>query len=145
MKEITISISMQDVIDTAKRRTSYIGAKSQEEENFDRIAMVDEDDDELAEHWRSASASVAIAFSKWLISNTEKEGVLSYNIQVANATSENIKEDLEVLVKNFFVHSLLMEWATIISPDNIEFYQGRCLSDIQNIQSALLTRRRLKR
>lgn len=116
--DITLNVSLVAVLATVARKTAYLGAKTQDNPKaqdpaaMDRIATVDDDDEELKDDFDECRAEVARVFSGKLLGEgiDATTGVYSLSLKVDDDFNTALLPAMEYSLKSYFVEGLLARW-----------------------------------
>jgi len=120
--KVSIEISKSEVIDLVARDTAYKGAKREGDENaFDRISTIDEDEEHLTTFFEECRVELMEAFGKYIVSEGMGVGLLEdkyiMELNVAETFNLALLPGLSLGVRNFFVHGILARWYEMIGDE----------------------------
>lgn len=110
--DITLTVSKSEILQEVAQTTGYVGAKMDDDENaYERISTVDEDNSELQRFWNESRAELAKAFIRVL----ESEGMQSddtYNLVLNVSVSFDVAlvEGMQLGLYSFFVQNITAKW-----------------------------------
>jgi hypothetical protein len=105
--EITLSVSQSAVLNEVAQTTSYTGAKMDDDENaYERISTVDEDQSELSRFWDESRAEVAQTFIRMLSSEGMDGDTYSLVLNVSVSFDEALLPSMQLGLFSYFVQSI---------------------------------------
>lgn len=109
--KIELSVNRADVYKEVAQSTSYTGAKMEGDENaFDRISTVDEDQSELQRFWDECRAEVAQAFVRMIDSESMDGDDYTLVLDVSSAFDEALLPSMNLGLFSYFVQSISGKW-----------------------------------
>jgi hypothetical protein len=146
--DITLNVSLADVLATVARKTAYKGGKRQEDPKaedpaaLDRIATVDEDDEELRSFIGECRAEVAQLFSGMLIADgiDTTTDTYSLSLKVHNGFNTALQPAMEFSLKNYFVEGLLARWYMYVNPQEAAVHGQGAMSLLEELRKATIQR-----
>lgn len=117
---ITISIAKADVMAEVKKTSEYIGAKSQQGD-YDRVALIDANEEQLERWWKECCATVSGALERWL---TSANYTVDCNLMLSPSAAwpDVLQSAVAILLKSYFVNTILAQWLLIVQPDSAATY-----------------------
>lgn len=109
---ITISFRQSEVFTEVARTTEYSGAKLSDEEDYERIATIDEDRGLLQRFWNETRAEVA----RELIRLLSTEGMdadgdtYKFQLEVSPAFDNALLPSMQLGLFSYFVQSIVAKW-----------------------------------
>ena len=109
--EITLSVSQSAVLNEVAQTTSYTGAKMDDDENaYERISTVDEDQSELSRFWDESRAEVAQTFIRMLSSEGMDGDTYSLVLNVSVSFDDALLPSMQLGLFSYFVQSITAKW-----------------------------------
>lgn len=116
--DITLNVSLAEVLAEVARKTAYRGAKTEDNPKaqdaaaMERIATIDEDEEELRSFFTECRVELARAFAGRLLGEglDATEGTYSLSLKVYDGWNTALLPALEYSLKLYFVEGLLARW-----------------------------------
>lgn len=110
--EITINISRSAVMEEVAQTTSYTGAKMEDKDALDRVAVVDEDEKELARFWDESRAELSQSFIRLLSSEGMKDDGDTYELRLNVSVSFDnaLLPSMAIGLFSYFVQNITGKW-----------------------------------
>lgn len=146
----TIEIDKKKIFDEIAKKTSYIGAKSKDDKDYDRIFVSDENEEFFETTFNLAHSECKeflFAFTKEEVipdGNKDKPQQLFPNYNITLSLPKHFSHTtitlLTNLINEYITCRLLSEWIMIVKPENHSYWIERYLSTKQQISTALMAR-----
>ena len=142
--EITLSVSYPAIITSVERKTNYVGGKREGDENaFDRIVTVDEDNTELESLFGECRTDLVHRLQARVVSESLDEEEPRYyrlNLDVADEFNSALVPTLTLALFNYFINGMLSRWFIYTNQDEAALYAGRAEENLDNIYKDTMTR-----
>lgn len=122
MKEIRLKVDRGEVLRQVAMQTAYAGAKKVgDEEAYERMATVDEDEELLVQLWDEARVNVADELGG-IMSNEQMgdDGVYEVTLRVLDTFQEAKRGGMELGLKSYFVNAIKAQWYSDTSKEDSE-------------------------
>lgn len=110
--DITLTVSKSEILQEVAQTTGYVGAKMDDDENaYERISTVDEDNSELQRFWNESRAELAKAFIRVLESEgMQSDDTYSLVLNVSVSFDVALVEGMQLGLYSFFVQNITAKW-----------------------------------
>ena len=148
MKTIEINISRDEIDTEISKMTAYTGFKSPSagnQEEYDRIATVDEDTALLDRYWATAGNTLAERLKGFVTVFGLTAGALTLTLEVSGSYDDTMTPSVRGDLRDYMAAAMLRSWFSLTLPAKAEEWEvesGRLLRDIS---SKLHHRQRPKR
>lgn len=136
--QITLTISKSGVMSEVAQTTDYTGAKIVgDNDAYERISTVDEDEDELERFWRESRADVAQTFVSLLVSEEMDEtDADKYNLvlNVSGAFETAQLPSMEIGLFSSFVNSIVGKWFAYTNKGESGSYSDRGSALLEDVR-----------
>lgn len=133
MIDITLTVDKKSVYEEVAQTTSYIGAKMDDENAYDRIFTTDEDQSMLERFWNESKNTVCNSMKKMLTSETETDGVFSLSLELSASFDEALTESMQRSLFSFFVMNITAKWNTFTNKQEATGYATEAATYLEDI------------
>lgn len=98
-----IEISKRNVMEEVAKTTAYIGAKTQD---FDRLAIVDENDEMLERFWSECTADVTFALSNSIVGQCIDQEAARFDVSVRETMFTSVRDS----IFSYCVEKIVGKW-----------------------------------
>lgn len=144
-KIIDIKTNKHDVLEAVRQKTGYTAAKIPSDEDvFDRISTIDEDEDELMRFFDECRVELAEELTDvmeeegFILEDNEDDYVLV--IDVPDSFNKNLTGSLNIALLNFFVYGIIARWFMYTNKEESLVYAEQSMSMLQSIRQRTMNR-----
>ncbi|MBD5358116.1 MAG: hypothetical protein HDR88_14155 [Bacteroides sp.] len=120
MKTIKIDIKRCDIDEELSKITAYTGAKSISgggNEDFDRVATVEEDSAMLNRYWHNAAGILTEHLKEFVVSANTIGGEMVFTLEVSGAYDESLTPSVKEGMFAFVAASMAKNWFLLTYPE----------------------------
>lgn len=139
--EIRLQVSQSEVFEEVARKTSYTGAKMDDDKNaYERITTVDEDVPELKRFWDESRAEVAQAFIRMVSSEGMSIDGDTYSLvlNVSVSFDNALLPGMELGLFSYFVQSITAKWFVFSNKKEASDFADRGSAILEEIKEKAL-------
>lgn len=140
---ITLTIKRSEVLHRVARMTNYTGAKREGDENaYDRISTVDEDDDELKLFWDELRGELVHILAAKIVSEGLQTDGDTYDLTLSVYDDFNVvlMPGLTINLFYYFVYGILAKWYMYTHKESVEDYAAMAAVQIDELNSHITRR-----
>lgn len=138
-KNISVSINYQSVLDTVKRHSEYVGAKS-ENGDYSTIAAFDNDDEQLYAIMQETLNVISAEFAPYFRARLWKDRGEIFNLTIPDSATAT-KESIEAAVGDYMTHAMLQRWFSISNKGDVEHYAKEEADRLDRLRAVLWDRK----
>lgn len=132
---ITLTINQNDVLKEVAQTAEYTGDKMTEDSGaYERIRIVDDNQDELKLFWDECRAEVAKAFARLLGSETMSGTTYSLVLNVSAAFDSALTQSMQLGLKSYFVQSIVARWYVYANKKEAAEYSARAAALLDEVR-----------
>lgn len=143
-----MNVPLADVLTAVARKTTYKGGKRQEDpkaddpEALDRIATIDEDDEELRSFFDECRVEVAQMFSGVLLGEgiDSTTGTYSLSLKIYDGWNTALLPVMEYSLKNYFIEGLLARWYMYVDQQEAVLHGQSATQQLNEMRKATIQR-----
>lgn len=134
--EIVLKVSKSEVLHEVAQTTGYVGAKMDNDENaYERISTVDEDNSELQRFWNESRAELAKAFIRVLeFEGMQSDDTYSLVLNVSVSFDVALVEGMQLGLYSFFVQNITAKWFVFTNKKEAGDYAGKAAEILAEIR-----------
>lgn len=141
--EITLTINKPAVLTEVARTTSYTASKRVgDDEALDRIATVDEDQEELQRFWDESRAEVAKSFIRLLASEGMNGDDYEVKLNVSGLFDMSLLPSMQLGLFSYFVQSITGKWYVYCNKEDAGAFADRGSALLQEVREKAFYKKR---
>ena len=141
--EIQLTVKRSEVLHRVARMTNYTGAKREGDENaYDRISTVDEDDDELKLFWDEMRGELVNILAGKIVSEGLRDDNDTYDLvlSVYDGFNTALIAGMTINLFYYFVYGILAKWYIYTNEQSVDDYAAMAAVQIDELSSHLVQR-----
>jgi hypothetical protein len=141
--EIQLTVKRSEVLHRVARMTNYTGAKREGDENaYDRISTVDEDDDELKLFWDEMRGELVNILAGKIVSEGLRDNNDTYDLvlSVYDGFNTALIAGMTINLFYYFVYGILAKWYIYTNEQSVDDYAAMSAVQIDELSSYLVQR-----
>ena len=141
--EIQLTVKRSEVLHRVARMTNYTGAKREGDENaYDRISTVDEDDDELKLFWDEMRGELVNILAGKIVSEGLRDDNDTYDLvlSVYDGFNTALIAGMTINLFYYFVYGILAKWYIYTNEQSVDDYAAMSAVQIDELSSYLVQR-----
>lgn len=141
--EIQLTVKRSEVLHRVARMTNYTGAKREGDENaYDRISTVDEDDDELKLFWDELRGELIHILAGKIVSEGLQTDDDTYDLtlSVYDGFNTALIAGMTINLFYYFVYGILAKWYIYTNEQSVDDYAAMAAVQIDELSSHLVQR-----
>lgn len=143
---ITLTINQNDVLKEVAQTAEYTGDKMTEDSGaYERIRIVDDNQDELKLFWDECRAEVTKAFARLLGSETMSGTTYSLVLNVSAAFDSALTQSMQLGLKSYFVQSIVARWYVYANKKEAADYSARAAALLDEVREKAYFKKKPKR
>jgi len=137
MADITLTYNKSDVLDEVRKTSAYIGAKSQDIIAYDKIALINANDEQLDRFWDECCADTTDMLAKWLVTDGSTASAYSITLRPSMSWITALQSSLESDIRSALVNGILAKWLMTVGSAGAEGYAQMSAAMLQQAENKL--------
>lgn len=148
MKDLIVSVPKREVYNEVSQESAYVGAKSEKEDDYDRVSATQEDNALFEGYWAEASSAVTDLLKRFVVSvSGTNSGVnldddYTATLSMPENFNDALKDSIETSLYKFFSNFIKSKWFALTKKDDAERYAQMADAMLTDVKSKIYFRNR---
>ena len=153
MKNVVLEVNKIAVYENVAEASAYVGSKSDNDKDFDKVSSVDEDRALFEGFWVEASDVATNVFRPFLESvsgNTSDNGLhtsenYSVTLNAPDNFDDNVTESMKTSLFSYFAAYIKSKWFAVVKEDKEKEYAATANLMLEDVKQKMYNRKKPKR
>lgn len=137
MLEIELRVDKEAVLTEVAQTTSYIGAKMDDENAYDRIFTTDEDKSMLQRFWDECKDTFSSMAKRLIVAQEDDGEAYTATLAMSDSFEEAQRDSVERSLFSFFVTGIVSKWNAFTNKEETQGYGAEAQANLDIVMRKL--------
>ena len=137
MADITIHIDKAEALDEVNKTSAYIGAKSQDEATYARVALTEANNEQLERFWLECCAIASGSLQQWLTEDRSTVSAYIVVLRPSAAWNSALLPGVKTALRGYLVNSVLAKWLMVVQDPSAEGYANLAAAQLAEVEQKM--------